>query len=97
MCVLSSAYFSLCSAVSSQEKVRQHVYNLSVDAPAAAVRCSKIELMTFYFYPGINLENQAMLPKLADSVDPLASFSRTTRDNTTDITHFVVCLNITIQ
>lgn len=29
--------------------------------------------MKFYLYPGINLENQAMLPKLAGLVDPLAA------------------------
>lgn len=31
--------------------------------------------MKFYLYPGINLENQAMPPKLAYSVDPLAAVS----------------------
>ena len=29
--------------------------------------------MKFYLYPGINLENHAMPPKLANSVDPIAA------------------------
>ena len=31
--------------------------------------------MQFYLYPGINLENRTMPPKLAYSVDPLAAVS----------------------
>lgn len=61
---------------------------------AAAVRCMKIELMKFYLYPGINLANQAMLPKPADSVGPLAASSTT--QVTTSTVHFTSSLHLTI-
>lgn len=35
--------------------------------------------MKFYLYPGINLDNQAMPPKQAHSVDPLAAAVSTTQ------------------
>lgn len=41
--------------------------------------------MKFYLYPGINLENQAMPPKLADSVDHLAAAVSTLQVTTTYI------------
>lgn len=48
--------------------------------------------MKFYLYPGINLENQAMPPKQAHSVDPLAAVSNHPSDY--DI-HFLFALKIT--
>lgn len=45
--------------------------------------------MKFYLYPGINLENQAMLSKLTYSVDPLLTVS--TMSETASTIH-ILCL-----
>lgn len=45
--------------------------------------------MTVYLYPGINLENQAVRPKLAYSVGPRAAVSTIPSDNNT---HFLFAL-----